>query len=215
MYPARVSVNVRKCHKTEAQARRSAHCAAVEPDGGRRRPCRQNHTQNALSMAERAGFRRGVQAGAPDGIRAMHRAAPAGLRRSRFGLAESADRRGHTRGGEGAGRRQRAPSRSEGQYIEDIEARVADLERAAGSARGPRKSSVVVEWTSTKALPGPAATPAQMSPAARLLAAPREAAMNDDTDQSQAHERVSDTELELRPISPEAQKAKPKGPNGG
>ena len=99
--------------------------------------------------------------------------------------------------------------------IEDIEARVAELERAAGSARGSRKSSAVVEWASTKALPGPAATPAQISPAARLLAAPREAEMNDDTDQSQAPERVarmSDTELELRPISPEAQKANPKGP---
>jgi len=100
----------------------------------------------------------------------------------------------------------------------DIETRVAELERAAGSARGSRKSSVVVEWASTKALPGPAATPAQISPAARLLAAPRKAERNEDTDQSQAHERVarmSDTELELRPNSPEAQKAKPKGPNGG
>ena len=100
----------------------------------------------------------------------------------------------------------------------DIETRVAELERAAGSATGSRRSSVVVEWASAKALPGPAATPAQISPAPRLLAAPRKAEMNDDTDQSQAHERVarmSDTELELRPISPEAQKAKPKGPNGG
>ena len=77
---------------------------------------------------------------------------------------------------------------------------------------------MVVEWASTKALPGPAATPAQISPAPLLLAAPRKAEMNDDTDQSQAHEREArmlDTELELRPISPEAQKAKPKGPNGG
>ena len=99
--------------------------------------------------------------------------------------------------------------------IEDIEARVAEIERAV--ARGSRKGSVVVEWASTEALPGPAATPAQISPATRLLAAPREAERNDDTDQSQAYERVarmSDTELELRPISPEAQKAKPKGPNG-
>ena len=99
--------------------------------------------------------------------------------------------------------------------IEDIEARVAEIERAV--ARGSRKGSVVVEWASTEALPGPAATPAQISPATRLLAAPREAERNDDTDQSQAHEPVasmSDTELEPRPISPEAQKAKPKGPNG-
>lgn len=99
--------------------------------------------------------------------------------------------------------------------IEDIEARVAELERAG--ARGARKSSAVVEWASTKALPGPVATPAQTSPAVRLLAAPRETERNDDTDPSRAHERVarmSDTELELRPILPEAQKAKPKGPNG-
>ena len=83
--------------------------------------------------------------------------------------------------------------------IEDIEARVAELERAAGSARGPRKSSVVVELASTKALPGPTSTPAQTSPAVRLLAAPREAEKNDDTDPSQAHDRVarmSDTELD-------------------
>ena len=99
--------------------------------------------------------------------------------------------------------------------IEDLEARVAELERAV--ARGSRKSSVVVELASTKALPGPTSTPAQTSPAVRLLAAPREAEKNDDTDQSQAHEPVAgmlDTELEVRPISPEAQKAKPKGPNG-
>jgi hypothetical protein len=102
--------------------------------------------------------------------------------------------------------------------IEDIEARVAELERAAGSARGSRKHSTVVEWASTKALLGPAGTPAQISPPPRLLAAPREAEMNEDTDQSQAHERVarmSETELELRPISPEVEKAKPQGPNGG
>jgi len=100
--------------------------------------------------------------------------------------------------------------------IEDIEARVAELEQAV--ARESRKSSAVVEWASTKALPGRAATTAQISPAVRLLAAPREAERNDDTDQSQAHERVasmSDTEWELRPISPKAQKATPKGPNGG
>src|ERR1039457_7015740 len=47
----------------------------------------------------------------------------------------------------------------------DIETRVAELERAAGSATGSRRSSAAVEWASTKALPGPAATPAQISPA--------------------------------------------------
>lgn len=45
--------------------------------------------------------------------------------------------------------------------IEDLEARVAELERAV--ARGSRKGSVVVELASTKALPGPATTPAQIS----------------------------------------------------
>src|ERR1039458_2240279 len=39
----------------------------------------------------------------------------------------------------------------------DIETRVAE-ERATGSATGSRRSSVVVEWASAKALPGPAAT---------------------------------------------------------
>src|ERR1035437_1143923 len=98
----------------------------------------------------------------------------------------------------------------------DIETRVAELEQ--GVATESRRRSVDVEGASTKALPGPAAPPAQISPAPLLLAAPREAEKNDDTDQSQAHEpvaRMLDTELEVRPISPEAQKAKPKGPNGG
>ncbi len=98
----------------------------------------------------------------------------------------------------------------------DIETRVSELERAVNAAERSRQRSAIVTLSSTKALPGPAATPAQISPAPRLLPAAREAEMNADTDQSQASERVarmSDTELELRPISPEAQKAKPKGPN--
>jgi AcrR family transcriptional regulator len=102
--------------------------------------------------------------------------------------------------------------------VEDIAARLAELERAASSARGSRKRSGVVEWASTKTLPGPAATPAQISPMPRLLAAPREAEMNPDTDQSQAPERVarmSEGELEPQLISLEAQKAKPQGPDGG
>src|ERR1017187_5313369 len=47
--------------------------------------------------------------------------------------------------------------------IEDIEARVAELERAAGSAKRSRKRSAILTFTSTKALPGPATTPAQIS----------------------------------------------------
>src|ERR1039458_3990060 len=89
--------------------------------------------------------------------------------------------------------------------IEDIEARVAELERAV--ARVSRKSPVVVKWASPKALPGPTDTPAQTSPAVRLLAAPGDEERNDATDQSQAHEPVAgmlDRELEVRPISPEA-----------
>lgn len=85
----------------------------------------------------------------------------------------------------------------------DIETRVAELERAVDAAERSRQRSAIVTLSSTKALSGPAATPAQISPAPRLLAAPREAEMNADTDQSQASERVarmSDTELELRPI---------------
>ena len=102
--------------------------------------------------------------------------------------------------------------------IEDIAARLAELERAAGSARASRQRSAIVTLSSTKALPGPAATPAQIFPAPRLLAAPREAGMNDATVPSQAPEpvaRMSEGELELRPIPPEAQKAKPQGSDGG
>src|ERR1039457_4200791 len=65
--------------------------------------------------------------------------------------------------------------------VEDIAARLAELERAADAANRSRKRSAVVTLSSTKALPGPAATPAQISPAPRLLAAPREAEMNPDT----------------------------------
>jgi hypothetical protein len=47
--------------------------------------------------------------------------------------------------------------------MEDIEARVAELERAADSAKRPRKRTAVLTLSSTKALPGPATTPAQIS----------------------------------------------------
>jgi hypothetical protein len=40
--------------------------------------------------------------------------------------------------------------------IKDIVARVAELERAAGSARRPRKRSVILAWSSSMALPDPA-----------------------------------------------------------
>ena len=47
--------------------------------------------------------------------------------------------------------------------IEDIEARVVELERAAGSANRSRECSAILTCLSTKALPGPATTPAQIS----------------------------------------------------
>lgn len=97
----------------------------------------------------------------------------------------------------------------------DIETRVAELERTISAANRSRQRSAIVTLSSTKALPGPAATPAQISPAPRLLPAPREAEMNPDTDQSQAPERVarmSDTELELRPIRPRPRKRTQKNP---
>lgn len=102
--------------------------------------------------------------------------------------------------------------------VEDIAARLAELERAAGSARASRKRSAIVTLSSTKALPGPAATPAQISPAPRLLDAPREAGMNEATVPSQAPDpvaRMSEGELDPRPISPKAQKAKPQGSDSG
>src|ERR1039458_7470762 len=45
----------------------------------------------------------------------------------------------------------------------DIETRVSELERAADSAEKSRKRSAIVILSSTKALPGPATTPAQIS----------------------------------------------------
>jgi len=100
----------------------------------------------------------------------------------------------------------------------DIETRVAELERAIQAANRSRQRSANVTLSSTKALPGPAATPAQISPLPRLLAAPREAEMNPGTDQSPSPERVvgmSDTELELRPIRPRSRKRNPKNPTAG
>ena len=67
--------------------------------------------------------------------------------------------------------------------IEDIEARVAELERAAGSANRSRKRSAILTWSSTDALPEPATTPALISAAPRLPAAPQ-AEIDNDTDQS-------------------------------
>ena len=46
--------------------------------------------------------------------------------------------------------------------IEDIEARVARLEQAAGSARKSRKHSADLTWVSARPLPDAATTPAQI-----------------------------------------------------
>jgi transposase-like protein len=46
---------------------------------------------------------------------------------------------------------------------ESIEARVAELERAADSAKRSHTRSAILTLSSTKALPGPATTPAQIS----------------------------------------------------
>jgi transposase-like protein len=47
--------------------------------------------------------------------------------------------------------------------MEDIEARVAEIERAVGSAKRSRSRPAVVTLSSTQALPGPATAPAQIS----------------------------------------------------
>jgi transposase-like protein len=47
--------------------------------------------------------------------------------------------------------------------VEDLEARVAALEWVTYSAKRSRKRSAVLTMSSTKALPGPATTPAQIS----------------------------------------------------
>jgi transposase-like protein len=54
--------------------------------------------------------------------------------------------------------------------IEDIDERVAELERAASSANRLRKRSAILPWSSTEALPEPAITPALISAAPRLPA---------------------------------------------
>ena len=67
--------------------------------------------------------------------------------------------------------------------IEAIDVRGAELERAAGSANTSRKRYAILTWSSTEALPDLATTPALMSAAPRLPAAPQ-AEIDDDTDQS-------------------------------
>jgi hypothetical protein len=47
--------------------------------------------------------------------------------------------------------------------VEDIAARVAELERAADLAKRPRQRSAILILSGAKALPGPATTPAQIS----------------------------------------------------
>jgi hypothetical protein len=47
--------------------------------------------------------------------------------------------------------------------MEDIEARLAELERVTDSAKRLRKRSAVLILSSSKALPGPATMPAQIS----------------------------------------------------
>jgi transposase-like protein len=67
--------------------------------------------------------------------------------------------------------------------IEDIDVRVAELERAARSANRSRKRPAILTWSSTDALPDPATTPALISAAPRLPAA-SQAEIDNDTDQS-------------------------------
>jgi len=47
--------------------------------------------------------------------------------------------------------------------MENIEARVTELERAADSPNRPRQRTAIVTLSSPKALPGPATLPAQIS----------------------------------------------------
>lgn len=58
--------------------------------------------------------------------------------------------------------------------IEDVDVRVAELERTAGSARKSPKGSAILTWPSTKAVPDPSATPAQVSTASQLPTAPKQ-----------------------------------------
>jgi hypothetical protein len=67
--------------------------------------------------------------------------------------------------------------------IEDIDVRVAELERAAGSANRSRQRAAILTCSSTDALPDPSTTPALISAAPRLPAA-SQAEIDNDTDQS-------------------------------
>ena len=67
--------------------------------------------------------------------------------------------------------------------IEDIDERVAELERAAGSANRSHKRSAILTWSRTDVLPDPATTPAPISAAPRLPAA-LQVEIDNDTDQS-------------------------------
>ena len=67
--------------------------------------------------------------------------------------------------------------------IEDIDVRVAELERAAASTNRSRKRSAILTWSSKNALPEPATAPALISAAPRLPAAPQ-IEIENDTDQS-------------------------------
>jgi hypothetical protein len=67
--------------------------------------------------------------------------------------------------------------------IEDINVRVAELERTARSANRSRQQSAILTWSSTDALPAPATTPEPISAAPRLPAAPQ-VEIDNDTDQS-------------------------------
>src|ERR1017187_5084230 len=136
---AKMSGNVRKCRTIDAQAGRSDPCAVVEPNGGTRRPCRQNHAQNALSISERSGVQRCVPAGALDGIRAMHRAAPAGLQRSRFSLLKALVDPTTPAAVKVRAADSVLDHAVKALEVEDIAARLAELERAADAANRSRK----------------------------------------------------------------------------
>ena len=57
--------------------------------------------------------------------------------------------------------------------IEDIEARVVELEQAGSAKRFSRRGSAILTWPNTKAVPGPATTSAQISGVPLLPAVPK------------------------------------------
>lgn len=131
----------------------------------KRRPRRQNRTQDVVSMAERTGVRQRLSEAAPGGIRASHSAPAPSVRRSSFRCAEdhgrfqragvhAAPRRGYRVGAHYQSHRDRryrsacgSAGSSSGEWtaaaLKTVIRRIARLENQFGTADGRRRLPLV------------------------------------------------------------------------